>query len=360
MDPGARTTQKDIARAAGVHPATVSLALRGHPSIPNATQARIRKLAQKLRYVPDPALAALARYRQARRTSGFHGKVAWLAETTVDFKWRQTAHFMKCFHSACSHAEQLGYVVEVLDLGELGVSPGRASAIAQARGIQGVLVCPQPRAEASLDAFRWERFSNVTFGYSLMRPALNGVTTAGYRAVLSIMREFHRRGYRRVGWAFRPDHDMRVDHGFLAGFLAACRVLNMETDIPCCPDDGLYDGSVLLEWLKQHKPDGLLIGNPGVLPLLASWGYRCPRDLGVACPLLPAKTGGLAGVVEDLARQGMAAMDLLSQMIQRGERGAPELPLRIMCEGSWYPGTSLRPIRDRNASPVRSRGESAR
>ena len=50
-----RPTQKDIARAAGVSQAAVSLVLNKAetPSVPDATRARILKLAGEMRYQPN-------------------------------------------------------------------------------------------------------------------------------------------------------------------------------------------------------------------------------------------------------------------------------------------------------------------
>ena len=61
---GGRATQKDVAKAAGVSQATVSLVLSGGgaPSIPAETWARITKAAKDLGYVPN-------RFAQALKTS---------------------------------------------------------------------------------------------------------------------------------------------------------------------------------------------------------------------------------------------------------------------------------------------------
>src|SRR5690606_27714546 len=62
-------TLADVARVAGVHPTTVSLALRDHPSIPSETRARIRAVAKELGYRRDPLLDAFNfhRVRHSRR-----------------------------------------------------------------------------------------------------------------------------------------------------------------------------------------------------------------------------------------------------------------------------------------------------
>ena len=57
-----RVSLKDVANVAGVHPTTVSMALRNHPRIPEATRSRLKKLAEEMGYTRDPALVALVEY----------------------------------------------------------------------------------------------------------------------------------------------------------------------------------------------------------------------------------------------------------------------------------------------------------
>jgi LacI family transcriptional regulator len=52
-------TLSDIGRAAGVHPTTVSRALRGGDGVGRATAERVREVARKLGYLPHPAAASL-------------------------------------------------------------------------------------------------------------------------------------------------------------------------------------------------------------------------------------------------------------------------------------------------------------
>ncbi|HRE80630.1 MAG TPA: helix-turn-helix domain-containing protein, partial [Opitutaceae bacterium] len=84
-----RVTQLDVARKARVHRATVSMAFRNHPNIPAATRQRILQIAERMGYVPDPMLAALAAYRTRIRPSGYHGVIAWVVNSAFDFQWRE-------------------------------------------------------------------------------------------------------------------------------------------------------------------------------------------------------------------------------------------------------------------------------
>ena len=71
-----RTTQKRLARLAGVSHTTVSLALRDHPRISPDVKKRILKLAEEHRYRPDPMLSALNAYRLGKRKAHYRGNLA--------------------------------------------------------------------------------------------------------------------------------------------------------------------------------------------------------------------------------------------------------------------------------------------
>jgi len=65
---------RDIAEEAGVSRMTVSLALRDTARIPPATRQRVREIADRLGYRPDPrvrrAMAAIAQSRHGGRQGG--------------------------------------------------------------------------------------------------------------------------------------------------------------------------------------------------------------------------------------------------------------------------------------------------
>lgn len=55
-----RVTIKDIAEKLGLATSTVSLALKDHPGISQKTREKVKKMAKKMGYVPDPMAKALA------------------------------------------------------------------------------------------------------------------------------------------------------------------------------------------------------------------------------------------------------------------------------------------------------------
>ena len=345
MKPPRRVTQQDIARAAGVNRATVSLALRAHASIPVTTRTRIEKLAKKLGYQPDPMLSALATYRHGRRPAGFRGTLGWLAHTTRELAWRDIPHFTTYLEAASAHAETHGYRVEVIDLHDMGINWQRAAAVAKSRGIDGLLLCPQPHAATSLEQFPWQDFSAVTFGYTMVKPKLHRIASAQYAATFRAMQELFARGYRRIGFVFGQQHDERTNHHYLAGYLTARELHDPHANLPPFineTDDSMR--SALWGWFDRYKPDAIITGDRHFDRVLKEHNLKAPDDIGLACPGLAAGPGPMSGVCEDNAQLGRIAVDFLVSMIHRGERGVPAHPQQVLVEGIWTPGRTLRPL----------------
>jgi LacI family transcriptional regulator/LacI family repressor for deo operon, udp, cdd, tsx, nupC, and nupG len=59
-------------------------------------------------------------------------------------------------------------------------------------------------------------------------------------------------------------------------------------------------------------------------------------------PRIPSRDTGLTGVFENWERIGEIAVDVLVAMLNRGERGVPDLPQRLHVEGPWVQGSTLR------------------
>ncbi len=341
-----RVTQQDIARKAGVHRATVSMAFQGHPNIPKATRERILEIAASMGYAPDPMLSALAAYRNRRRPSTYHGTLAWVINSAYGFNWRDRTlrpHFSDYFEGATAQARRYGFQVEIFDFNAPGMTPARLAAILAARGVPGILLCPQPRPETSLD-FPWQNFSAVTFGYSLASPRLHTVSATQYRAMRLTVQELRRLGYRRIGLALDGDHDLRTDHNYLAGYLVEEHLAGTH-DEPLVPklSTPYPDHGAVARWLRAHRPDAIVTGNYHFLDVLRALGQKVPEKIGVACPLLPSPDTELAGVIENSVEIGSVAVDFLIGMIHRQERGVPANPQRVHVEGRWLPGKTLRP-----------------
>lgn len=342
-----RPTQKAIATVAGVHTSTVCLALKNHPTIPEETRKRIRKIADELGYRPDPMLASLAAYRTSLRPAAFHGQLAWLSISNTRFDWRKVPVYSAYMEGAASRAEQLGYTLQDYNLGERGMTLQRLAGIMQARGVTGVLVCPMPEAHMELE-FPWQHFAAVSLGFTLDRPALNLVAANHFQSLRLIFRNLLQLGYERIGLALPGDLSARVGEHYLAAYLVEQRALSpnqqLQPHLDMPPTRAGF-----ARWLKQTRPDALITSNYIFPGYLAEMGVRVPDELGVAVVFKRVVGDDFSGIDQRVQRTGEVAMDVLVSMIQRNERGVPSSPLETLVEGRWVPGTTVRSVA---AAPV--------
>jgi len=336
-----RVTQQEVARAARVHRTTVSLALADSPRIPAKTKARIKRLADKLGYTPDPMLSALNAYRTTRRPAAFHGTLAWLANTEVGYDWTLVPHFRDYYEGAAARARVCGFQLEAFDFNTPNMNLGRMAGMLRARNVTGLLLCPQPLTYLQGD-FEWEQFSIVTFGYTLAALGVHTVTAAHYRAMRRIMTELRLRGYQRPGFSFPLGLVKRHDYNILAGYFIGEGEVHTPPVVPPLFSPW-RSPEAIGPWIEQHRPDVIISGNHLIIDVLGELKLRVPQDISAVCPTLPSADTELAGIVEDSKRIGAIAIDQLVSMINRGERGIPENPMRIHLEGTWWAGKSLRP-----------------
>jgi len=332
-----RISQRDLARIAGVSPMTVSLALRGHHSIPAETRERIVALAAEHGYRPDPALAALNAYRVENASHSFQGVLAWLSF----FPSRQIdPNCNGYFQGAQARAERLGYRLEPFWIQEPGLTAERASSILRSRGVRGLIVGPLPTAQGEIE-LEWQHFSAVALGYSLTRPRLHVVMNHQYRNMKQTVHHLYDLGYRRIGLAMPTDNDIRVDHNYLGAFhIAQLELLAPEQRCAplLLPD---FNRGSFFEWFRRERPDAVVVAahcSASVREWMREEGLAVPDDVGLAVPNILFNDPIVSGIDEDHFMIGGISVDTVVGMIHRNETGIPEKPLSILSEGIWFPG----------------------
>ena len=107
--PARRPTLKDVAREAGYHVTTISLALRGQPGIPEKTREEIRAIAGRLGYEPNPVFHALSRFRKQGRVRGPAPRIAYLENFGAGSGFTRSPHLELILEGARRQAVLLGY-----------------------------------------------------------------------------------------------------------------------------------------------------------------------------------------------------------------------------------------------------------
>jgi LacI family transcriptional regulator len=266
-----RITLKDIASKAGVTVACVSLALRDSSQIAAATKARIRGLADKLGYRPDPALAALAAYRSRVQPEHFRSVMACIIDDKSQDSLKTT------WPSMSARAHELGYEAEKFVLSDPMNEWESLLRVLRSRGIRGGLLAPRIRYDEAFPEVATDAFCFVTIGYSVRLEGIHRVSTNQYLDMLRHVGELKKLGYQRPGLWVPESADGRVNQQFSAGYLAAF-LPSGQPPAPILHDDAPSQ-RVLRAWVRDHKID-VVIGLPQHLPLLHEAGFSIPEKLG--------------------------------------------------------------------------------
>jgi LacI family transcriptional regulator len=350
-----RVTMSAVAKRAGVHVTTVSLALRNHPSLPLATRERLRALADRMGYRPDPALSSLVAYRTGLRTPKKKLPLAYITNWDTEWGWKDTRAHARFFAGASARAPQLGYQLEHFWLGAHGLTHESLSQTLHARGITGLIIASHGRrSEHPLD-LDWPLFSAVKIDFLPHEPAMHNVTN-DQRAIIQLaMRHAIGAGYRRIGFVMSDWWDRCVDSAWSAGFLAERQTLASRDCIPIlvAPDvarEQAVPRGPFERWFALQRPE-VVIGNSSfVLPRLAEMKISVPKDVAFVDLFLdPAPDRRIAGIRQNCHRVGELAVEILVGQLHQHTFGLPPFPTSTLVEGTWFDGASLPPRNEPDA-----------
>lgn len=345
----------DVARTAGVHVTTVSLALRNHPSLPSRTRERLQRLARQMGYAPDPALSALVSYRHGAGKRKDQPPIAYVTNWDSALGWKNFTAHRDFFEGAVAKAATLGYQMEHFWLGEPGMTARRMSGILTSRGITGIVVASQlAGADTPLD-FDWGQFSAVKIDFSPREPQLHMVTNDQSAVVRLATQRVRVAGYRRIGFVMPLWWDEFVDRAWSAGYSAEQLRIEPAGRIPILYysearlhehlSTGTRDHSVpagaLKAWVREHQPEVIISREVFVLPSLAKLQLHVPDDLAFAEIFLEETNGRVAGVRQNCRRVGEVAVELLVGQMHQHVVGVPEIPTATYVEGTWFDGRTL-------------------
>ena len=209
-------TLKDLAKVCGVTPTTISLALRNHPRISDATKEKVRAAAEELGYRRHPMLSALmANLNQSRPSTA---AVPLAAIYMHDFAAiKENSYHLKAWQGMERRASELGFKLERFHLDQKKMTGKRLTQILTTRGISGLIIPPLMKAGGHLN-LDWEEFSVMAIGYSMLSPNMHRVCPDQYRGIRLALRELKHLGYKRPGLLLNHQSDLRTLHLWSSGF----------------------------------------------------------------------------------------------------------------------------------------------
>ncbi len=338
-----------IARELKVSKVTVSNALRGTGRISEATRARVVRTATALGYRPNPLVTALMstlrRNRSSRRCTlaflnFFPGRDDWLHHPT----------FVQFYRGAERRARELGYRVELHWQGEVAGNLKRLGNILYARGIPGVVIAPLPSEAIDLD-IGWSRFATVAIGHTFRGFAVHRASNHQLHTIRLAVDKLVAHGLRRIGLLVSRDDDLRVEHAWLAGFIAAQRHHELPPIAPLMAPD--FNAETVVAWVREQQVDAVVGTNHHIVRWLRAAGIRVPEDVGFAHLDWAAEKDAAAGVDQRSGLVGAAAVDLLIEQLNNNETGVPSHPKSVLIDSEWHDGPTLR-LRSRSREKSRA------
>ncbi len=329
-------TMTDLARRAGVHCSTVSLALRNHPRISATRRKLVQRLAVEMGYRPNPLVSALMTSRRRRGRGAEHGTVlCYLTSGETRDEWR---HFTPQFQpAAAARAKALGYRLEPFWLFEPGQRPERLVQILRSRGIFGVLVAPPPYQVTEL-LFPWDEFAAVILGANCRRPAANRVAYNHFESANLAFRRVTDAGCERIGlvelgWMATMSAKRR-----LGGYLSEQSQLPRSRQLPVMRSTS-RDPDKFEAWLEKNQPDAILtIRYQEVRKALDEIGGRWAKRVLLVDLEKHHADDPWPGIYHDPQHVGSHSVNLLVSALGLNDRGLPEEPCESLISGVWSPG----------------------
>ena len=344
----------EIAQQLGVASSTISRALRSDPRISDELRARVRAVADKLGYAPNPLVSALMANRRRRGGAGAVDVIALVTNYGRE-DWRKKDVCRWEYEGIQRRARELGFRIEVFALGEYRGDMSRLTATLRARSIRGVLL-GFSREDGAGVAFDCEGFCVAGLSAYFPEVFADRANFHGFFNVRLALDHMHRLGYRRPALIV-PELNNRVSNNLWSGAF-----LDWQRKLPrrdrCEPFIPREDASAaeFSDWLYRNAPDSLLVYKFPVRTLLARRSVRVPEDIGVAYLYRTSdEMGDAAGIDGNLDFVGAAALDLVVERLYANNTGASEHPKEVLIKGTWYEGETLPPKGSMAPAPSRNR-----
>ncbi len=337
-------TLKDVSRAVGLHPSTVSLCLNNSPKVAGKTSARVQAAARQMGYQPHPHLKALMRHRRLGGGEKTPPTVGLVTFYPTRNGWRERFPATdKIIAGARDKAFRRGFRLEEVWMPLDQYTGERVTERLGESGISGVLLTALPEPRENLD-WPWEQLAAVAIGPSLHNPRLHRIRSDHFKSMCVAMRECHRLGYRRPGLTIPHEVNKRTDFRWMAGYLTGQSELGLRD----CPEIHFpmdWTRESFLQWFRRGRPDVIFSTRTDqVLSWLEGEGLSAPKDIGVVTLSTLTPRGRVSGIYEHWETQGERAMMVLGNLLTENEFGPQDSPVISVVAGTWVPGQTVRRV----------------
>ena len=310
-----RTSLKDLASELGVSIATVSRALRSSPEIGRDMQQRVKDLAKKLNYRPNPFAQSLR--KEAPKVIGV------VVPNLV------THYYAAVLDGIEDEARREGYSVISANSHERFEDEAHAIENFIGLHVEGIIAC---LSQNTTDYSHFKLLQEmgiplVFFGRTCMTDTFSSVTANGDEAAQQATQHLIDTGSKRIAFLGGPNHlDMvkRRKHGYLEALRE--NRFSIDRDLVVCDkidyEVALHQAEKLLN--REDRPDAILAFNDiitfAAFTAIKNSGLRIPEDvalIGFTDDVHAAYvTPRMSAIVDQSHKMGVTACQLLLKAIQ--------------------------------------------
>ena len=334
----ARITLKHVAAEAGISISCTARALKGRAGISEATRHRVREIAERLGYRPDPMLSALAAYREQGRKINFQGIVAYLAYHPSESQCLLSPQSGDPLLGARERAALLGYQIQFVSLNELPDAPERLWKRLINQGISGAVLRSFP-----LDPSTVAPPENMPCIDLFSQPHVGILPTVSSNHAQSMELVLHRlrkRGFKRPGLVLNMGISSILHHGWYRTFSSYSEDFEAA---PISRQEGFpADPAALENWIGREHPDALIFCfSEDRMPARKHLSRWKRQGISSLCMDLLDPDCGIPGIHQDRKQAGAEAFSILHGMMVGASLGIRRIPLATLLPGTWKEGSEL-------------------
>jgi LacI family transcriptional regulator len=256
---------------------------------------------------------------------------------------KEDSYTRQLIKGATQRADALGYAIDYLHLAEPGMTPRRLDQIIAARGIQGLLIPPEPDPlfKVELD---WSQIAAVATTTTAQPLNLHRVLPNNFHNIRLLLDQIVDAGYERIGliiWDVLEQRQMHATASLYALYAhIEKRIKPLKVHQWNWQEAEAIKQKRMAKWLDANRPELILgFGRPCIDTIRESTGQRIPEDLAFAS--YGDTDPQFSRIEQDPEKVGAAAIDMLSAHIQRGDTGVPESSKTTLIDGHFVRGDTL-------------------
>lgn len=328
----------DIAHQLETTPATISRALRNDPRISDAMKRRALAAARELGYRPDPEAARLMAHLRSTREVRFVATLGLINDAPEGRDLYADPYTAQVISGAEKRAQELGYLLDEINVRQTGLGPARLASILRSRNIRGLLIPPQTMLAESI-RLPFDDVAVVAATAARPELPLHRVSPDHFANLTLLLEKLIELGHTRIGLLTTADMEIRQRRTPTAVFHWFVRESRRLAPIP--PLDAVQNINELGAWFQKHRPTAVLAPDAWARERLEPF-TRIPAETSLL--IYGNRRPGISGIDELPGVIGAASVDLLTACVQRGEKGMPTSPKRVLIAGRYMPGNTLRAL----------------